>query len=111
MPTPFIKILETPEEMTAVEDLQRTVWPGSETDVVPAHVFIAAIHNGGLGIGGFIEKQLIGFGFGFPGLESTPDGPRPKHCSHLLGIHPQHPDSRVGFFFKPGPWQMGRTLG
>ena len=31
-----IHILETPEAMTAVEDLQRVVWPGNETDIVPA---------------------------------------------------------------------------
>ena len=48
MPVPVIKIIDSPEEMTAVEELQRAVWPGSETDVVPAHMFIAAIHNGGL---------------------------------------------------------------
>ena len=111
MPAPFIKILETPEEMTAVEELQRAVWPGSETDVVPAHLFLAAIHNGGLVIGAFIEKQLIGFVFGFPGLESTPDGPRPKHCSHMMGIHPQHRDSGVGFVLKRAQWQMVRHQG
>jgi predicted GNAT superfamily acetyltransferase len=111
MPVPFIKILETPEEMTGVEDLQRIVWPGSETDIVPVNMLIAAIHNGGLVIGAFIEKQLIGFVFGFPGLESTPDGPRPKHCSHMLGIHPQHRDSGVGFLLKRAQWQMVRHQG
>ena len=74
-----IKILESPEEMSAVEQLQRHVWPGIETDVVPAHVLIASIHNGGLLIGAFIEEELVGFVFGFPGLYYTPDGPRPKH--------------------------------
>jgi predicted GNAT superfamily acetyltransferase len=111
MLAPFIKILETPEEMTAVEDLQRIVWPGSETDIVPVNILIATIHNGGLVIGAFMEKQLIGFVFGFPGLESTPDGPRPKHCSHMLGIHPQHRDSGVGFLLKRAQWQMVRHQG
>ena len=70
MPDPVIKIIDSPEEMTAVEELQRAVWHGSETDVVPAHMFIAAIHNGGLVIGAYVDNQLIGFVFGFPGLES-----------------------------------------
>jgi hypothetical protein len=30
-----------------MEYLQRLVWPGSETDVTPAHVLVAAVHNGG----------------------------------------------------------------
>jgi len=111
MPAPFIKILETPEDMIAVENLQRIVWPGSETDIVPANMLIAAIHNGGLVIGAFVEQQLIGFVFGFPGLEATPDGPRPKHCSHMLGVHPQHRDSGVGFVLKRAQWQMVRHQG
>ena len=111
MPAPVIKILETPEEMTAVEELQRAVWHGSETDVVPAHVFITAVHNGGLVAGAYIENQLIGFVFGFPGLDSTPDGPRPKHCSHMMGIHPNYRDSGVGYALKRAQWQMIRHQG
>jgi predicted GNAT superfamily acetyltransferase len=111
MPAPVIKILETPEDMTAVEELQRLVWPGSETDVVPAHVFITAVHNGGLVIGAYAEDQLIGFVFGFPGLESTPDGPRPKHCSHMMGIRSEYRDSGVGYALKRAQWQMVRHQG
>ena len=111
MPAPIIKILETPEEMASVEDLQRVVWPGSETDVVPSHVFITAVHNGGLVIGAFDHGQIIGFVFGFPGLEATPDGPRPKHCSHMMGIHPDYRDTGVGFALKRAQWQMVRHQG
>jgi predicted GNAT superfamily acetyltransferase len=111
MTVPIIKILEAPEEMPAVEALQRAVWPDSETDVVPAHVFIAAIHNGGLLLGAYAEDQLIGFVFGFPGLESTPDGPRAKHCSHMMGILPGYRDSGVGFALKRAQWQMVRHQG
>ncbi|MCI0550089.1 MAG: GNAT family N-acetyltransferase [Anaerolineae bacterium] len=111
MPAPVIKLLETPEDMSSVEALQRAVWEGSETDVVPAHVFITAVHNGGFVIGAFDHHQLIGFVFGFPGLESTPDGPRPKHCSHMMGIHPKYRDSGVGFALKRAQWQMVRHQG
>jgi len=108
MPDLVIRLLESPEDMTLVEELQRLVWPGSETDVVPAHVFISAIHNGGLVLGAFIDEQLVGFIFGFPGIEFTPDGPRPKHCSHMMGIQPGYRDSGVGFALKRAQWQMVR---
>jgi len=111
MPDPVIKLLDSPEDMTLVEDLQRAVWPGSETDVVPAHMLITAIHNGGLVLGAFLEEQLIGFVFGFPGLDFTPDGPRPKHCSHMMGIRPGQRDSGVGFALKRAQWQMVRKQG
>jgi predicted GNAT superfamily acetyltransferase len=103
--------------MAAVEDLQRQVWSGNETEVVPAHMLIAAIHNGGLLIGAFANEQgqasarLVGFVFGFPGLYFTPDGPRPKHCSHMLGVRPDFRDKGVGFALKRAQWQMVRHQG
>ena len=111
MPAPTIKLIETPEEMTAIEALQREVWPGSETDVVPAHVLITAIHNGGLVLGAYHSEKLVGFVFGFPGLKSTPDGPRAKHCSHMMGILPGHRDAGIGFALKRAQWQMVRHQG
>ena len=103
-----IRLIETLEEMTAVEALQREVWPGSETDVVPAHLLITVVHNGGVVLGAFVGDQLVGFVFGFPGLEFTPDGPRPKHCSHMAGVLPEHRDSGIGFALKRAQWQMVR---
>jgi len=108
---PIIRLLDTPEEMNAVEALQSAVWPGSETDVVPAHMLITVAHNGGLVLGAFVEEKLVGFVFGFPGLEATPDGPRPKHCSHMAGIHPDYRDSGLGFALKRAQWQMVRHQG
>ena len=103
-----IHLLETMDEMSAVEALQRDVWPGSETDVVPAHLLITVVHNGGVVLGAFVDEKLVGFVFGFPGLEFTPDGPRPKHCSHMAGVLPEHRDSGIGFALKRAQWQMVR---
>jgi len=111
MPAPVIRLLESPEDMTGVESLQRAVWPGSETDVVPAHMLITAVHNGGLLVGAFVDHQLVGFVFGFPGIEFTPDGPRPKHCSHMMGIQSDQRDSGIGFALKRAQWQMVRHQG
>ncbi len=106
-----IHLIETPEEMHLVEELQRDVWPGSETDVVPLHMLITTVHNGGLVLGAFENEKIIGFVFGFPGLETTPDGPRPKHCSHMMGVHPDHRDDGIGFALKRAQWQMVRHQG
>ena len=129
-----IRILETPEQMRAVEELQRRVWPGSETEIVPAHILLAAAHNGGLVIGAYLSKQsgqvgepvdelqagenseseddkLVGFVFGFPGIYTTPDGLRIKHCSHMLGVDPIYRDQGIGFTLKRAQWQMVRNQG
>ena len=111
MPDWNIRLLETIEEMSAVEALQREVWPDSETDVIPAHLLITAAHNGGVVLGAFVDEKIVGCVFGFPGLESTPDGPRPKHCSHIAGVHPDYRDSGVGFALKRAQWQIVRHQG
>ncbi|HET6846951.1 MAG TPA: GNAT family N-acetyltransferase [Anaerolineales bacterium] len=106
-----IRLLESHEDMPAVEQLQREVWPGSETDIVPAHLLITAVHNGGVVLGAFEEDKLVGFVFGFPGIESTPDGPRLKHCSHMAGVLPSHRDRGVGYALKRAQWQVVRHQG
>ena len=58
------RILETAEDMAALEDLQTLVWPDSERDIVPAHMLVTVVHNGGLLVGAFSdqgeESLLIG---------------------------------------------------
>jgi predicted GNAT superfamily acetyltransferase len=123
-----IRILEKPEEMEAAEELQRLVWPGSETDVVPLHLLVTVAHHGGVVIGAYVRdktaldphtvdpdadptESLIGFVFGFPGLYFTPDGPRPKHCSQQLAVHPSYRNQGLGFLLKRAQWQMVRHQG
>jgi len=110
-----LRILETPTEMEAIEDLERLVWPGSETDVIPSHLLLAAVHGGGLVVGAYDDAVdpplLVGFVFGFLGLYYTPDGPRIKHCSHQLGVLPAYRNSGIGFRLKRAQWQMVRHQG
>jgi predicted GNAT superfamily acetyltransferase len=106
-----IHLLDTPEEMAAVESLQRLVWPGSETDIIPVHMLLAAIHNGGLAFGAFVGDHMVGVAFGFPGFYTTPDGPRLKHHSHILGVHPDWSGKGIGFALKRAQWQMTRKQG
>lgn len=94
-----------------MEVLQRQIWTGSETDVVPAHIFITAAHNGGVVLGAFIDDKMVGFVFGFPGLELTADGPRPKHCSHMAGVLANYRNTGIGFALKRAQWQMVRHQG
>jgi chorismate synthase len=106
-----LRILETPEEMAAVEDLARAIWPGGDIDVVPAHMLLAVAHNGGLVAGAFAGDSLAGFVFGFPGLVATPESLQVKHCSHQLGVHPDFRDLGIGFELKRFQYQIVRGQG
>ncbi|MDH5506146.1 MAG: GNAT family N-acetyltransferase [Anaerolineae bacterium] len=104
-----LKILETPQEIAQVEALEAQVWPGVR--VVPGHVLLTAAHNGGLVIGCYDEQTLVGFAFGFVGIPSGPGKPAFKHCSHMLGVHPDYRDAGIGFKLKRAQWQMVRQQG
>lgn len=118
-----LRILESPADLLAVEQLQHLVWPGSDLDIVPLHMLLAAVHGGGLLIGAFEDAPsasaapppqgdaLVGFVFGFPGIYETPDGPRLKHYSHMLGVHPASRNRGIGFKLKRAQWQMVRRQG
>jgi predicted GNAT superfamily acetyltransferase len=111
MPEWTIHILETPEEMTAVEDLQRLVWTAPDIEIVPKDLLLAMVHNGGLAVGAFVGTDLVGVSFGFPGFYPTPDGPRLKHHSHILAVHPDWSSKGIGFALKRAQWQMVRKQG
>lgn len=141
-----LRILEHAEDMHAIEDLQREVWPGNDVEIVPTHLLVTAAQNGGLLIGAYdlsgkaqppasgraqpvysdfevlppadpslpkwkSTPPLIGFVFGFPGLYFTPDGPRLKHCSHMMGVHPAYRDHGIGYWLKRAQWQTVRHQG
>ncbi len=100
----IIRPVETHAEYAAVEAVQRAVWPGSETDVVPRHLLSTAAANGGLVLGAFDGDRLVGFVFGFLGTDSA-EPSRPaltqlKHCSHMLGVLPEYRDQEVGYRLK-----------
>lgn len=103
-----LRILESYDEMEQVESLFLDIWPGSEIDVVPAHMLVTFAHNGGLVLGSYAEDKLIGFVFGFLGFTSRPGLPSLKHCSHQLGVHPDYEDRGLGFKLKRAQWQMVR---
>ena len=132
MPADFIlKLIDQPEDMTQVEELQALVWSSlGNTEVIPAHMLLAAVHNGGVLIGAYAgsgeefmdsedepgssgpqTSNLLGIVFGFPGFYHTPDGPRLKHYSHLLGVNPAVRNQGIGFALKRAQWQVVRHQG
>ena len=83
-----IRPLDSFEAMLEIEELQRQIWPGSDTDIVPAHLLLTVAHNGGVILGAREGDRFVGFVLGFLGTDSaSPDRvamARLKHCSHML---------------------------
>ena len=99
-----IRPLTTPSDMLAAEELQRRVWPGNDTEVVPVHMLLAVAHGGGVVLGAHDGGRLIGLVVGFLGTDGAhPDRvamARLKHCSHMLGVDPAYRDRAIGFQLK-----------
>src|SRR5258705_12498406 len=102
----IIRLLETPDEMQQVEQLQRLVWPGSDIDVTPSHLLLTIAHNGGPVLGAYIRGKFVGLLFGFPRLEQAPARPPPQQFSPPTGARPDFPSHGSSFPPPPPPWQI-----
>ena len=110
MPSYQIRLLEKASEMRATEKLTDEIWRGGELDIVPSHMITAIIHNGGFAFGAFENEQMVGYIFGFPGFSSSKNL-QLKHCSHQMGVHPNHRGKNIGFALKKAQRQMVRQQG
>lgn len=82
--------------MRIVEDLQKEIWSVHDRDIVPLTQLVAARHAGGQLIGARDGQTLIGFVYGFVGLEHG----RTIHHSHMLAVRPAYRNGDVGYKLK-----------
>ena len=88
-------ITEVPE-MRQLEVLQKEVWGVDDIDVYPALALRAQVAVGAVLVGAFFETQMVGFVFGFPGIEH---GETILH-SDMLGVLPDYRRFGLGYILK-----------
>lgn len=91
-----IREIRGSEEIHAVEELQKEVWGLPDLDVVPYTQLVAAKAAGGVLLGAFDERILVGFVYGFVGCESG----RLTHHSHMLAVKPNYRNFNLGYRLK-----------
>ena len=91
-----IRGIDGQAEMRAVEQLQKEVWGVPDLDVVPLTQLVAARASGGVLLGAFDQKILIGFAYGFAGFEHG----RATHHSHMLAVKQAYRSYSVGYRLK-----------
>jgi len=64
-----IRDITEPDAMRAVEELQKEVWGMSDRDVVSVFTMAATNAVGGVLVGAYYGAKLVGFAYGFVGLE------------------------------------------
>ncbi|EIJ78265.1 GCN5-related N-acetyltransferase [Bacillus methanolicus PB1] len=99
-----IKVLKSSDELQQVQVLEKEVW---NTEPIPLHQTITASQNGGLLLGAFIDGNIVGFSYSFPGFR----GGKSYLCSHMLGIHPDYQDQGIGAMLKAKQKQVASDMG
>lgn len=85
-----IRICHSWDDCLQCEELQYQVWELDDYhDVVPAHLIITAIKNGGILAGAFEDGRMVGFAFGFLGFDKDGEKRQLKHTSHMLAVLPE----------------------
>ena len=104
-PVLVIRDLDSFEDLQQAEKVEKEVWGLADMDVLPLTMAIATKEAGNIWLGAFDKDRLIGFAFGFLGMEQ---GHVMLH-SHMLAVRDAYRDLNVGLKLKLA--QRDRALG
>lgn len=78
-PSISIKQLQTIAELEEVQRLESSVW---KMEPIPLHQTLSTVKNGGVILGAYDGRQLIGFNFAYPGYKDK----KLYLWSHMMGL-------------------------
>ena len=99
-----IQKIMTPTEIAEVQSLNAEIWG---TQAIPSHQLLAAVQNGGLVLGAYLEEKLIGFNYCFVGYR---EGIMYLH-SHMIGVEKSYREQGVGELLKHAQQEYARYHG
>jgi predicted GNAT superfamily acetyltransferase len=91
-----IRDLQSFEDLKQAEEVEREVWGLSDLDTTSMTMAIATREAGSIWVGAFDGSKLVGFAFGFLGLEH---GQLILH-SHMLAVREPYRNSHLGYRLK-----------
>lgn len=104
-PAIILRDLATFDDLKQVEAVEREVWELSDLDTTPLTLAIATQAAGSIWLGAFEGTKLVGFAFGFLGLEHG----RAIVHSHMLAVRAPYRNLHLGYKLKLA--QRERVLG
>jgi predicted GNAT superfamily acetyltransferase len=102
-----IRELESFEDLTKLQAVEKEVWGLADEDVLPLTMAIACKAAGNLFVGAFDKDRLAGFAFGFFGREH---GQTTIH-SHMLAVLERYRHLNLGFHLKQAQRERAQSMG
>jgi predicted GNAT superfamily acetyltransferase/predicted GIY-YIG superfamily endonuclease len=90
------RVLDNITDLEQVCDLEIAVWGVDPRDAVPAAAMHAMALNGGIVIGAYDAKRIVGIALAFPARR----GKKWMLWSHMAGVHPDYRGQGIGFGLK-----------
>jgi len=100
-----IRDLESIDDLKQVETLEQEVWGLSELDTMPLTLTVASREAGAIWLGAFDGARLVGFAFGFLGVDHA----QLNVHSHMLAVLEPYRTLNLGYKLKLA--QRERVLG
>ena len=91
-----VRPLETPGEFEQAEGVQMSAWGMGPLGAAPKEVMIAANDNGGLVLGAFEGKRMVGFALTLVGYR----GGSVYMYSHMTGVAKDYQSKGIGYLIK-----------
>jgi len=95
-PAILIRDLKGFDDLKQVEAVEREVWDLSDLDTTPLTIAVATQQAGNIWLGAFDGSALVGFAFGFLGIENG----RFNLHSHMLAVRAPYRNSDLGYKLK-----------
>ncbi|MEZ4712102.1 MAG: hypothetical protein R3A44_33250 [Caldilineaceae bacterium] len=119
-----LKLIKDAQGCLYFQELERLTWASPDDDLIPTHVGVTVLKNGGALLGAFADDGpaqtggLVGAALWWIGTDTRPivmDAPRPlsegllppahiaaalKVCSHIAGVLPQWQGRGIGLMLK-----------
>jgi predicted GNAT superfamily acetyltransferase len=110
IPAITVRPLQTPAEMHAGVEVYRAAFslPVDEPAVSP-RLLASLSHNSGSVVGAFADDELVGFAYGFLGLDL--ESGETYHYSQMAAVRPDMQGNGIGRFLKQGQRDLVLSLG
>jgi len=87
-----LRDLHTLDEFRQVVALEREIWGGDYDDVVAVPILAVTVKRGGVLIGAFEGRRMVGFVYSLPGIKDR----QPIQWSHMLGVVDEYRNAGLG---------------